>query len=163
MAQLRDVMAYLCARYPHKNELSKARLTKMVYLADWRAAITRNAQITSISWIYNYYGPYVDDVTDVARDDPGFEVIHTANMYGGYKEIIRYVGNEDWHSLTGSDIKVLDYVIEMTAPMYWDQFIELVYSTFPITKMPRFAPLNLVALAREYGAQPSLASADPLR
>ena len=35
MAKLVDVVGYLCEHYPHKAELSKARLTKMVYLADW--------------------------------------------------------------------------------------------------------------------------------
>jgi hypothetical protein len=41
MATLGDVMAYLCEHYPHKDDLSKARLTKLVYLADWKSAIER--------------------------------------------------------------------------------------------------------------------------
>jgi hypothetical protein len=39
MAELKDIIAYYCKQYPHKAELSKARLTKMVYLADWKSAI----------------------------------------------------------------------------------------------------------------------------
>jgi hypothetical protein len=53
MARLRDVVAYLCHEYPHKGELSKARLTKMVYLADWRSAIERGSQVTDIEWVFN--------------------------------------------------------------------------------------------------------------
>ena len=31
---LRDIVAYVCKNYPYKDELSNARVTKMVYLAD---------------------------------------------------------------------------------------------------------------------------------
>jgi len=34
MKKLANIIAYLSSNYPHKNELSKARLTKLVYLAD---------------------------------------------------------------------------------------------------------------------------------
>ncbi len=50
MAALKDIIAYYCDRYPHKEELSKARLTKMVYLADWKSAIVHGKQISDIKW-----------------------------------------------------------------------------------------------------------------
>lgn len=154
MAELREVMAYFCSKYPRKTELSKARLTKMVYLADWRSAIEHGQQITRIEWVYNHYGPYVDDVADIARDDPAFSVVLTANVYGGQKAVIRYLGVEDWPSLSASDRRVLDYVIAKTAPMFWNDFIELVYSTHPIATQPQYARLDLVALASEYAMAP---------
>src|SRR5918994_1580631 len=150
MARLRDVVAYLCHAYPHKGDLSKARLTKMVYLADWRSAIIRGHQITEIEWIYNYYGPYVEAVIDAIRDDPAFSVIQTANMFGDQKEIVQLNTETSWPSLTEEDIKILDFVIEETAPLYWNEFIQLVYSTYPIVSRPRFTPLELAALASEY-------------
>jgi hypothetical protein len=45
---------------------------------------------------------------------------------------------------------VLDFVIEQTAPLYWNDFIKLVYSTYPVVTQPRFLPLDLVKLALEY-------------
>jgi hypothetical protein len=150
MARLRDVVAYLCHAYPHKGDLSKARLTKMVYLADWRSAIIRGHQITEIEWIFNYYGPYVDAVIDAIRDDPVFSIIQTANMFGGQKEIVQLNTETTWSSLTEEDIEILDFVIAETAPLYWNQFMQLVYSTYPIVSQPRFTPLELAALASEY-------------
>lgn len=149
----RDVVAYFCANYPHAQELSKARVTKMVYLADWKSALDHGEQITPIEWVFNHYGPYVEHVIDVVRADPAFEVVQTANMYGNAKEIVRLREATQWPTLSRRDIAVLDHVIARTAPKYWDQFIKLVYSTYPVLTRPRMATLDLVALAREYRAQ----------
>ncbi len=50
MTELKDVMAYIIANYPFKGELSNARLTKMVYLTDWKNALLSGRQVTDISW-----------------------------------------------------------------------------------------------------------------
>jgi hypothetical protein len=150
MANLKDVVAYLCQKYPHKNELSKARLTKLVYLADWRSAITQSKQLTSIEWTFNHFGPYVDDVVALARSDADFEVRPGVTMYGDEKETIGVRRGLPCSSLTADDKQVLDFVIESTQGKNWDSFIRLVYSTYPIVSKPRFAMLNLVELAREY-------------
>jgi hypothetical protein len=151
MADLRDVIAYLCDHYPDKDDLSKARLTKMIYLADWRSAITRGAQITDITWIFNHYGPYVDDVVEMARNDPIFEVLTTENEFGTIKEVIQTKWRgEEYQSLTEGDRGILDFVVERTASRNFRDFIRLVYSTYPVVAQPRYSSLDLVALAREY-------------
>ncbi len=149
----RDVVAYICANYPHAQELSKARVTKMVYLADWKSALDHGRQITPIEWVFNHYGPYVEHVVDSIRADPAFEVVLTSNMYGKAKEVVRVRGEVRWPDLDAQDVAVLDHVIARTAPKYWDQFIKLVYSTYPILTRPRMAILDLVALAGEYREQ----------
>lgn len=151
MAEIRDVAAYFCANYPFKRELSKARLTKMVYLADWRSAIVYGHQITEIDWFYNYYGPFVSDVVDSIRMDPAFSIIQTTNYLGGEKELVTLTTSAvTWPTLTDQDIEILNHVIEQTSALYWNEFIKLVYSTYPIVTQERMAPLNLVALAEEY-------------
>ena len=161
MAQLRDVMAYFCVNYPYTEELSKARLTKMIYLADWRSAITRGHQLTDVRWEFSYHGPYVKDIIDLARQDPDFEVSRIENVYGDLKEVISVKDNEiDYPSLTAEDREVLEYVIETTAPKFWEPFMKLIYSTYPIVSRPRFAKLNLVELAEEY-RQEVLSNAPP--
>jgi hypothetical protein len=150
MATLKDVVGYVCDRYPHKNELSKARLTKMVYLADWRSAITRGMQLTQIVWTFNHFGPYIDDVVSLARNDNDFEIVKGITLYGDEKEMIRLRATVPCSSLTVDDRQVLNFVIESTQSKYWDAFIRLVYSTYPIVSQPRFVPLDLVELAKEY-------------
>jgi uncharacterized protein YwgA len=156
MAELRDVAAYLCKHYPHKRELSKARLTKMVYLADWKSAITRNQPITNIEWIFNKYGPYVEDVVEIAKEDPAFTVDQNVNAAGDNKELITVKDDVEYPSLTESDKEILDFVIKTTSPKYWDAFIQLVYSTYPIVTQSRFSKLNLIELAQRYKEEKAL-------
>ena len=48
------------------------------------------------------------------------------------------------------DRQVLDFVIESTSPLNWNEFVKLVYSTYPIVTQPRFSKLDLVAIAQRY-------------
>jgi hypothetical protein len=150
MAELRDVIVHFCSQYPHKHELSNARLTKMVYLADWRSAITRGRQITSVEWVFKHFGPYVEDIRRLADSEPEFEVVKTRNPFGQAKELITVRAGTESPSLTDEERNVLDFVISTTSPMHWDDFIKLVYSTYPIVTRPRYSTLDLVALAKEY-------------
>lgn len=152
MADLKDVVAYLCVKYPHKQELSKARLTKMVYLADWLASINFRRQLTNISWVFNHFGPYVEDVVELARSDLDFDVCVDKTYHGSIKEVIAFNGDPGTVVLSEEERSVLEYVVKATKDKYWDEFIRLVYSTYPILTEPRFSTLDLVALAEEYRA-----------
>lgn len=150
MAKLKDIIAYYCKYYPYKVELSKARLTKMVYLADWKSAIDLGKQISNIQWVYNHYGPYVDDVATIAQSDAIFDIEATTNMFGGNKEIVRLSSNNYEPCLTNAEKIILDHIISITSTKYWNTFMELIYSTYPILKSDRYSNLDLVALAKEY-------------
>ena len=54
MAKLVDVIAYIIKRYPSSlaDELSNARLTKLVYLSDWKNCLTNDRPISSINWYF---------------------------------------------------------------------------------------------------------------
>lgn len=150
MSTISDVAAYFCAEYPHKSELSKTRLTKLVYLADWEAAKHLGRQITDIKWYFHNFGPYVDDVVNVVQSEERFEVLSTRNHYGDEKLEIGLKETELLSSgLTPEEIAILDSVIEKTSPMYWNAFIKHVYSTEPIEQSDRYKHLDLVAFASE--------------
>ena len=44
--RLEDVILYICKKYPLPDELSKARLTKLVYLVDWETSKRTGKQLT---------------------------------------------------------------------------------------------------------------------
>lgn len=150
MATLVDTIGYLCEHYPHKGELSKARLTKMVYLADWKSVLENAHQISNIEWTFNHYGPYVEDVINTAKNDANFQVISEINTYGDFKERIELKTPRAWKSLNDKDISSLDHVIAQTRTLYWKDFIKLVYSTFPVVVSERHSKLDLPALAQRY-------------
>lgn len=156
MATTADTMAYLLANDPCVPELSKARLTKLVYLTDWVHAIRENRQVTDIHWRFDNYGPFVWDVADTAAAEPDRFIVETANTYfGNPKEVIRLRNPEREQTLGRSTLddserEAADHVIRETSRMNWDQFIKLVYSTHPIMSSKRYTDLDLVAKARDY-------------
>lgn len=150
MGSLRDAVAYICKNYPHQDELSNARVTKMVYLADWKSAIERRKQLTDIKWRFDHYGPFVYDVRDVVEGDAAFEIVPTRNLYGSHKELLKVSDDVEYPSLNEDEIQVLDHVLEASAKLNWDQFIKLVYSTYPIVTHERYSELDLIRSAEEY-------------
>lgn len=152
MSDLKSYVTYLCKHYPHKSDLSKARLTKMMYLADWRCSLNKGHQLSNIHWKFNHYGPYVPDVVDAAKGDPEFKVIETTTPYGNAKEVVSYTGAQE-PELDDDERSSLDFVIDKTKALNWDGFIRLVYSTYPVVVSDRHDDLDLGALAQRYKAE----------
>ena len=160
--KLSAAMAHLCATYPRPTELSNARLTKLVYLADWEAARVLGRQITKTEWVFNHYGPWVSDVMDVARTDPAFDILETTNAYGSAKKQIALANLANTYAdvLSESEKELLDRVVARTKGMYFGEFIDFVYGTHPVETQRRYATLDLVALADEANAE---APPEPLK
>lgn len=153
-AELRDIVRYICAAYPHSSDLSNARLTKIVYLADWRAALAGLGQISNIRWIFNNYGPWVPDVYEAAKNDPLLEVNAQQNYYGSDKRLIRKRPDAQINIDTLLDTTsraVLDSVFADTQDMYFGQFIDYVYDTPPVKGSHRKGTLDLAEFAKNYG------------
>ena len=152
-AELKDVMAYLIGHYPKSREddLSNARLTKMVYLADWHQAINYDRQITGIEWYYNHYGPFVRDVEQTIEAHPDiFSVAESRNILGHLKFVYSLANKEYEPRLNDEEKESLDHIIKVTQDLEWAHFIRLVYATHPIFSSERYSALNLVEKAREY-------------
>ena len=148
-SNLEKIIAYICQEYPYKDELSDARLTKMVYLTDWFSSLVGDNQASDIKWVFNHYGPYVADVHQAAKGNESFVVKNKATVFGNNKKIIAYVGDEriDLDPLIKS---VIDKVINKTKSMFFNDFIDYVYSTYPVKNNDRYSILDLPKLANEY-------------
>lgn len=157
MSKLKDALAYILKNYPSSmaDELSNARVTKMLYLADWKQAITNRAQITPINWYFDNYGPFVYDVKNEAEGDKElFDVVDTVNFFGTPKVMLKLKDkNYEPEELTDNEMTALNHVINETKILGWNSFIKLVYSTYPITSSNRYSFLNLVEKAQEYQSQ----------
>lgn len=146
-----NIVKYLLKVYPHKSDLSASRLTKMIYLMDWKSSIDYGRQITDAKWHFNHYGPYVDDFVRLAKDDKDIFLENTVTYYGGKKQLFRLSkGHEVNIALTDEQKKIADFVIGATKQKNYEDFIQLIYSTFPIIANDRYSDLNLVELAQRY-------------
>lgn len=144
MKNLLNIIIYIFRNYPKVEELSKPRLVKLIYLIDWKHTIDNGKQATPINWYYNHYGPYVDSVIELIREnDKIFNVQSTINDYWGVSDKIKLISSEDV-SIDESAKKAADFIISNTADKNWSEFINLVYSTFPIKTNSKYTYLNLV-------------------
>jgi hypothetical protein len=164
MSKLKHVIHYFVQNYPYSDELSKTRITKMVYLADWFSAIENENQITDIVWYFDHYGPYVGDVYEAAQNDSHLLIKEALTPYGSPKEVITFKDEKHLNffeklgvgeKLNDKDKKILKKVIEETELLTWNSFIDLVYSTYPIRSQHRYSFLNLVELAKKYKSLPN--------
>lgn len=149
MNKISPLVKYICDKYPYADDLSKARLTKMVYLTDWEYAKKYKKQLTDIEWYFNNYGPFVDDVIEEVERDPEIELIRATTIYGTPKIQIKYKGGSDIKGLSEQEKAIADEVIDRTKPMFWNAFIKYVYDTPPIKENTRYSTLNLVELANK--------------
>lgn len=153
MADLKDIMTYLIGHYPERlsHELSNARLTKMVYLGDWHQAINYGRQISDIRWYFDNYGPFVSDIEETASANPAtFLITDDLNQYGQPKKLFKLKKPEFKSSLSAQERSSLDHIIAVTQKLYWNDFIKLVYSTYPVASSERYSFLDLIKKAKEY-------------
>lgn len=144
--KLRSVMRYIVKNYPYPEDLTKTRITKLVYLIDLENAIKYEKQMTNIHWFYDHYGPYVSDVLDEADEDSCVSIESTTSNFGTIKYIVKPKRSKEelvYDDLTESDINIISSVIDRTKGLSWNKFIDYVYSTEPIKSGNKYKNLNL--------------------
>lgn len=144
--KLRSVIRYIVKNYPYPDDLTKTRITKLVYLVDWEFMEKYGKQLTNIDWYFDHYGPYVSDVLDDADDDKVLSINKTTSNYGTVKYIVKPKRDKEdlvYPGLYNSDTEILDKVISETEDLSWNEFIDYVYSTKPIQNSSRYSKLDL--------------------
>ena len=144
--KLRSVMRYIVKNYPYPDDLTKTRITKLVYLIDWENVKEYGSQITNIEWFFDHYGPYVSDVLDEADEDKTVSISSTISNFGTVKYIVKPKRDKEellYDDLTDNDKDIIDRVIDKTKNFYWNEFINYVYSTEPIKNSTRYSTLDL--------------------
>lgn len=151
MDKLKEMIAYTLKKYPYKDELSNARVTKIIYLADWYSSINHHCQLTDISWVYDNYGPFVWDIKNKTEEFPEvFNIKRTTNMFGGDKVLLSLVDEDYEPDVDEKQRDALKRIIKITKKLNWSEFINVVYSTYPIASSDRYSKLDLVSKAEEY-------------
>lgn len=95
----------------------------------------------------------VEDVAATALERPDFfKIEQTSNVFGGREDVVRMTGAYE-PDLSAEEQASLSHVIERTSSMKWDDFVRLVYSTYPALTQPQYSFLDLEQLAEEYGEE----------
>ena len=154
-AELKHVLAYLIKNYPSEKagDLSNARVTKMVYLADWHFALNHQRQMTNISWFFDTYGPFVKDIEKTAgKHSDIFVTDFGNNRFGMPKKTFSLRDPSKKIDLGKAEKKSLDHIIKVTGDLTWRNFINLIYSSYPVQVSEHYTVLDLPPLAEKYKA-----------
>ena len=147
-----SALRYVLKYYPSDgHELTKTRLTKLIYLLDWESALKTGRQVTDINWYFNHYGPFVSDVFDAADDDSELRIVEKVSNFGTKKYVVEAKhGLESLtYDLTFDEEVLINKIIEETKYKSWNDFIDYVYETYPIRETEKYGFLDLVKLAEE--------------
>lgn len=150
--KLKSILHYIINYYPYNGDLTKTRLTKLVYLIDWESSKKFGKQMTNIKWYFDHYGPYVSDVLDLADVDKDVKIEKSISAFGGIKYTVRRKNEDsllDDSGLTEEDKKIVDLVIKNTKQLTWNKFIDYVYDTEPVVNSQRYNDLDLPTLAEQ--------------
>lgn len=149
--KINDVIKYILREYPGTSELSASRLTKMLYLIDWKSVLLKDRQVTQAKWLSNNFGPYVEDFIEIAAQDSDIEVKPDATALGAKKKLVQLKhGVNPKIQLDIDDEKVIRFVIDATKSKNYEDVMKLVYSTYPVITGGGYSELDLVSAAREY-------------
>lgn len=149
MKKLREVIRYLLINSSEPSKLTKTKVTKLVYLADWFSSLESQKQITGIEWFFDHYGPYVSDVYLEAERDPKINIKSGYNAFGNPKETLECtIERTKFKSRLNQEEKyILDKVLGCTDNMNWKEFINYVYETKPVKNSEKYSKLDLVSIS----------------
>lgn len=145
MNNLVKILVYIIRNYPFKRELSKARLTKIVYLIDWEYVKKTGHQLTNIQWYYDNYGPFVWDIIDSVKENNHYFNISSEKTYMGNEKTLVSLNKEYEYNLkiNPTEKEIIDLVINQTMKFGWNDFINYVYDTPPVKNSKRYTYLDL--------------------
>jgi hypothetical protein len=151
MLILKDIIYFIVKEYPNKEHLSNARLTKLIYLIDWYSAINNHKQLSNIKWYFDNYGPFVWNILEeIKKDSDLFKIKNTTNDFGNSKKLIEIINNNYKPNINEKERKIIKKIIDFTKDKNWTDFINIVYSTYPILTSDKYSYLNLINKAKEF-------------
>lgn len=144
---LKDIIYYILLKH---WKLPNARLTKLVFLSDWKSSLDKWIQISNIQWYFDFYWPFVKDIeNEIWLNLDIFKIEEEYNWNWNKKKIFSI---KPWYipKLNEDQKKIINFVIEITKKLDFNNFIKFIYSIYPIYKSRKFTYLNLIELANEY-------------
>ena len=130
-----DIISKLLDFHKTEQGISMQKLVFLIYLCDWKNSIEIGSQISNIEWKY--------------LDSEFSKKIITAFKKGEVGENI-FSFKSDYSSLNQHELKIINFIGKLSTKLDTDDFIKLVYSTYPMIKSDKNKLLNLPDLAKDY-------------
>ena len=150
MERVINVLDYLYLQYPNSNQLSISRVMKLMYLIEWRYAITKFEKLTDIEWMHSEYGPFYKTLRSIYNESSNYEVCIKLDEKNREQTVIIFLNEKQNLSLKDDAKKVVDFVIDHCKDYSWIELNNLVKSTYGVLNTPQGQIIDVVNLARKY-------------
>ncbi|MCY0885788.1 MAG: hypothetical protein OWV35_07890 [Firmicutes bacterium] len=142
IATVRDALRYLVYATPSPADRTVLRLTKVLYLVDWRSAWGRGYSLTPCAWHFDRFGPTAPEIWDTVCHDPAWKVQPRGRI------MLTADARPATPTVTAVDAAWMDRVLAEAAGWTWADLVAAVWATYPIRTGQRGTALPLTALAR---------------
>lgn len=154
MEKVINILDYLYLKYPNSNQLSISRVMKLLYLIEWRYAITKFDKITDIEWLHTEYGPFYTLLRTIFNESSNFHLSIKIDENNKEQIIIKFLNKKENLTLRDDVKEVVDFVIQHCKDYSWNELNNLVNSTYGIINTPQGQLINIVQLAKIYKGKP---------
>lgn len=149
MNKIQQITGYYLQKSNNRS-ISKMRLIKIIYLCDWFFALVHNERMTDLDWKYHY-------CIETSCLDNQIRYCHpfSISMSKGIIEREEYtllfsLNDSDFSLLDEKEKKVLDYVVEKTENLFYNDLLNFVYSTYPLQEDTIYRRIDLLASAARF-------------
>ena len=139
--KLDGLVNYLVHRYPGQL-LTRTKLVKLAFLADAKAQEDLGSKISRTNYINYHYGPYSDDVIEMAERLDGEslrEKIGQASMGEFYD--YRPEGDLPEIDLSDEERRLIQFVLDEYGTLDTEDLVDRVYEEFDIPDKPKYSTL----------------------
>jgi uncharacterized phage-associated protein len=150
MERVINILDYLYLQYPNSNQLSISRVMKLLYLIEWRYAITKFEKLTDIEWMQTEYGPFYKALRGIFNESSNFEVSIKLDDNKNEQTVITFLNKKENLNLKADTKEVVNFVIEHCKDYSWKELNNLVKSTYGVLNTPQGQIIDVVNLARKY-------------
>ncbi len=149
MNKIQQITGYYLEKSNNRS-ISKMRLTKIIYLCDWFFSLVHHKKMTNLEWEYHY-------CIDTSSLDHQIRYCHpfSITMSKGLVEREEYnllfpLKESEFNLLNENEKKVIDYVIEKTEYLFYNDLINFVYSTYPLQEDTIYRKIDLLGSAARF-------------
>lgn len=150
MERVINILDYLYLRYPNSNQLSISRVMKLLYLIEWRFAITKFEKLTDIDWLQTEYGPFYKSLRSIFNESSNFEVLIKIDDNNKEQLMINFLNKKENFNLRDETKEVINFVIDHCKNYSWTELNTLVNSTYGTLYTPQGQIINILSLAKIY-------------
>lgn len=153
MKKLEIVMEYVLSRCDSQRKVSLNKLVKMLYLADWKNYLKTGRSLSNLQWEFDKFGPTSSEAVDFAKAKNNIDVEYSLSKTGFSHENVILKNRSADYELSSSEKEILDQVVEDTFNLEWEDFMRVIFDTYPITKLTKYGYIDLSKFAHEYKAK----------